>query len=96
MPKGYWIARISVNQPERYDEYKDLAGPAYKEFGAKFLVRGGDFAVSEGNARERNVVIEFPTYQAALDCYNSDQYAKARAVRQAISDGELIVVEGAE
>ncbi|MEN0002450.1 MAG: DUF1330 domain-containing protein [Pseudomonadota bacterium] len=96
MPKGYWIARISVSQPERYDEYKTLAGPAYKEFGAKFLVRGGNFAVSEGNARERNVVIEFPTYQAALDCYNSAQYAKARAVRQAISVGELIVVEGAE
>ncbi|MEM1376525.1 MAG: DUF1330 domain-containing protein [Pseudomonadota bacterium] len=96
MPKGYWIARISVEQPERYDEYKGLAGPAYQAHGAKFLVRGGKFDASEGEARERNVVIEFPTYQAALDCYNSQQYAKARAVRQEISVGELIVVEGAD
>ncbi|MEL6201114.1 MAG: DUF1330 domain-containing protein [Pseudomonadota bacterium] len=96
MAKGYWIARISAHTPERYDEYKELAGPAYKEFGARFLVRGGQFDVTEGEARPRNVVIEFPTYQAALDCYNSEQYAKARAVRQAISEGELIVIEGAE
>ncbi|MEL6920278.1 MAG: DUF1330 domain-containing protein [Pseudomonadota bacterium] len=96
MAKGYWIARISVKQPERYDEYKELAGPAYKAHGAKFLVRGGGFAVSEGESRERNVVIEFPTYQAALDCYNCDQYAKARAVRKEISVGELVVIEGTE
>ncbi|MEL6437097.1 MAG: DUF1330 domain-containing protein [Pseudomonadota bacterium] len=96
MAKGYWIARITVNAPERYDEYKNAAGPAYKEYGAKFLVRGGEFSVSEGEARPRNVVIEFPTYQAALDCYNSDQYAKARAIRQEISDGELVIIEGVE
>ena len=95
MAKGYWVARISVNAPERYDEYKNAAGPAYQKYGATFLVRGGKFDASEGESRERNVVIEFPTYQAALDCYNSPEYAIARAIRQEISVGELIVVEGA-
>lgn len=94
MAKGYWIGRIDVSDPDRYKDYISTATPAYQEFGAVFLVRGGKFEHSEGQSRARNVVIEFPTYQAAMDCYNSAQYAKARAIRQEISDGELIVIEG--
>lgn len=94
MPKAYWIARIAVNAPERYHEYIEAASPAYKEFGARFLVRGGEVAASEGEARPRNVVIEFHSMEKALGCYNSPTYAKARAIRQEISDGELIVIEG--
>lgn len=94
MPKAYWIARIDVTQPERYSEYVEAASPAYKEFGAKFIVRGGAIGGGEGESRGRNVVIEFASMEAALGCYNSDQYAKARAIRQEISVGELIIVEG--
>ena len=94
MAKGYWIARISVREPARYPDYVKTATPAYQRFGAKFLVRGGTFEGVEGDARARNVVIEFPTYQAALDCYNSPEYTAARAIRQAIADGELVIVEG--
>lgn len=96
MAKGYWIARIDVNAPERYDEYKNAAAPAYAEYGANFIVRGGQFDAKEGESRGRNVVIEFPSYDAALACYNSPAYAIARAIRQEISVGELIVIEGAE
>ncbi len=39
-------------------------------------------------------MIEFPSYQAAIDCYNSETYAKARAIRQSVADGEIIIVEG--
>ena len=92
--KGYWVARITVHQPERYPDYVKTASPAYQRFGAKFLVRGGAFEVTEGDARPRNVVIEFPTYQAALDCYNSPEYTEARTIRQAISEGELLIVRG--
>lgn len=94
MPKGYWIGRIDVNDADRYPEYVKLAGPAYQRFGAKFLVRGGEVAHAEGDARARNVVIEFPTLQAALDCYNSPEYVEARAIRQSISEGELIIIAG--
>jgi uncharacterized protein (DUF1330 family) len=94
MPKGYWIARLTVNDAARYPEYVALAGPAYGRFGAKLLVRGGAFQEAEGNARPRNVVIEFPTYQDAVDCYNSPEYTAARAIRQSIADGELIIIEG--
>jgi uncharacterized protein (DUF1330 family) len=96
MPKGYWIARITVNDPSRYPDYVAMAAPAYARFGSKLIVRGGTFEEVEGKARPRNVVVEFPTYQAALDCYNSPEYTAARKIRQAIADGEFIIIEGYE
>ena len=94
MAKGYWIARITVREPERYPEYVAMAAPAYARYGSKLIVRGGAFQDVEGTARPRNVVVEFPTYQAAIDCYNSPEYTAARAIRQSIADGEFIIIEG--
>lgn len=96
MPKGYWVARLDVSDAERYKDYVTAATPAYQEFGARFLVRGGAIVGSEGASRARNVVIEFPTVEAALACYNSETYTKARAIRQQLSEGELIIIEGHE
>ncbi len=94
MPKGYWIGRITVHDAERYKDYVATATPAYQEYGAKFLVRGGDIHETEGEARPRNVVIEFETIEKARACYNCETYAKARAIRQSVADGEMLVVEG--
>jgi uncharacterized protein (DUF1330 family) len=94
MPKGYWIAHITVREPERYPDYVKTATPAYQRYGARFPVRGGQYVAVEGDARPRHVVIEFPTYQDALDCYNSPEYTAAAAIRRAISDGEIVIVEG--
>ena len=93
MAKGYWIGRIDVHDPEAYKAYVETATPAYREFGATFLVRGGEFDPVEGQARSRNVVIEFPSYEAALACYNSETYRKARAIRQDVSEGELLIIK---
>ena len=92
--KGYWIGHVTVNDPDRYPEYIKTATPAYQRFGARFLVRGGEFQAVEGEARARHVVIEFPTYQAAIDCYNSPEYTAARAIRQSIAAGEILIVRG--
>ena len=81
MPKAYWIARIDVTDPETYKVYASGAAAAFQQYGATYLVRGGAFTAAEGQARSRNVVIEFPSYQAALDCYNSKEYQAARAHR---------------
>lgn len=96
MAKGYWIGRITVHDAERYKDYVTTATPAYKEYGAKFLVRGGHANPVEGEGRPRNVVIEFESYDKALACYNSPIYAAARKIRQEVADGELVVVEGFE
>lgn len=94
MPKGYWIGRINVHDAERYKDYIATATPAYREYGARFIIRGGDFDAVEGEARARNVVIEFPSVEAARDCYNSDTYSRAKQIRQEVSEGELIIIEG--
>jgi uncharacterized protein (DUF1330 family) len=96
MPKGYWIARVDVDDPEAYKAYVAGAGPAFREYGAQFLVRGGRCFAVEGLARARNVVIEFPSYQAALDCFHSATYQAARAHRVPVSTAEIVIVEGCE
>ncbi len=96
MAKGYWIARVDVRDTERYKDYVSTAKPAFERYGAKFLARGGAIEVLEGQARARNVVIEFPSMQAAVDCYNSEEYQAAKAIRQEVADAEMLVVEGFE
>ena len=94
MPKGYWIAQVDVRDAERYKDYVAAAKPAFEKYGAKFVARGGDFARLEGRVRARNVIIEFPSLAAAVDCYNSPEYQIAAAIRQEVADAEMVVVEG--
>jgi uncharacterized protein (DUF1330 family) len=94
MPKGYWIGRVDVADTEKYKAYVQANAVAFKKFGAKFLVRGGRFENPEGTSRSRNVVIEFPTYQAALDCWKSPEYQEALKLRVPVSTIDLVIIEG--
>lgn len=96
MAKGYWIAHVDVHDPERYKDYVATAAPAFQRYGARFLARGGAVTPLEGEPRGRNVIIEFPSVQAAVDCYNSPEYQAAKAIRQSVSEAEMVIVEGAE
>ena len=69
MPKGYWIVRVDVHDPEAYRAYIAANGSVFRKFGARFLVRGGQSVMPEGIVRERNVVLEFPSYADAVACY---------------------------
>ena len=93
--KGYWIARRDVKDPAHYKKYVEGSGKAFEEFEAIFLARGGPHQALEGQARERNVLIEFPSVQHALDCYHSEIYQKASENRLAAATGETVIVEGA-
>lgn len=95
MTKGYWIVRVSVNDEHRYPDYLRAARPAFERFGARFLVRGGHFEAMEGDARKRNVVVEFNDYETAVACYYSPEYQAAKAIRNAVAAADFIVVEGA-
>ncbi len=96
MAKGYWIATVDVHDLEAYKEYVQANGEAFAKFGAKFLVRGGEFENPEGKLRSRNVVLEFDSYEQAKACYHSPEYAKALAIRtrSGVSQGDLIIIEG--
>ena len=97
MPKTYWIARVDLHgDPETYKKYGETAKPAFERHKAKFLARGGKTEVLEGKARARNVIIEFPFMEEALACYHSPEYTAARAIRQTVSEGEFVLVEGVD
>ena len=96
MAKGYWIAHIDVTEPEAYKKYVEANGEAFIKYDARFMVRGGAFESVEGRSRARNVVIEFPTYEAALACYRSPEYQRALAFRTGASEGDIIIIEGYE
>jgi uncharacterized protein (DUF1330 family) len=95
MPKAYWIVRVSVRDQEHYPEYLAAARPAFEKFGANFIVRGGAYDVMEGQARDRNVVVEFKDRATAKACYDSPEYSAARIIRQKCADADFIIIEGA-
>jgi uncharacterized protein (DUF1330 family) len=94
MAKGYWIGRIDVSNDEGYKPYTAANPGIFKKFGGRFVIRGGQFEAPEGSSRKRNVVIEFPSYQAALDCYNSPEYQANIKVRTPHSTADIVVIEG--
>ena len=94
MPKGYWVAHVDVRDPEKYKDYVAANAIAFKKYGARYLVRAGKFENPEGSTRARNVVIEFPSYKAALDCWHSPEYKHALSIRMPISQGDIVIVEG--
>ena len=96
MSKGYWIVRVDITDFEKYKAYIAANAEPLKKYGARFLVRGGQFENPEGTSRTRNAVIEFPSYQAALDCWKSSEYQRAIELRRDVSTADLIIIEGYE
>jgi uncharacterized protein (DUF1330 family) len=92
--KGYWIAHVDVADAEAYQAYRNANAVAFAKYGARFLVRAGRGEVKEGALRSRHVVIEFKDYATALACYESEEYARARALREPVSQVDCVVVEG--
>ena len=94
MPKGYWLPQIDVTDMEGYKAYMAATRPAHEKYKGVALVRGGRSEVVEGHARSRIVIREFPDYAAALACYRSDEYQRARPLRLPHSQCDFLVVEG--
>jgi len=94
MTKGYWIARVDVADPEKYKAYIAANAEPFKKYGARFLVRAGRFENPEGTSRTRNIVIEFPSYEAAQDCWKSPEYQEAVKLRLPVSSIDLVIIEG--
>jgi uncharacterized protein (DUF1330 family) len=94
MSKGYWIVRADITDQDKYMSYVAANAEPLNKYGARFLVRAGQFENPEGTSRTRNAVIEFPTYQAALDCWKSPEYQQAIKLRQPVSTLDLVIIEG--
>jgi len=96
MPKGYWIVRVDVTDQEQFKAYAQANTEALTKYGACFLVRAGEFSVPEGQTRARNTIVEFPSYQAALDCWHSPEYQAAMQHRLLAATMDLVIIEGYE
>lgn len=92
--KGYWIAHNVVHDADAYKKYQAANAAPFAEYGARFVVRGGQQTNPEGTWNSRTVVIEFPSYADAVACYESDAYKAAYDLRKDISEGNLVIVEG--
>ena len=91
---AYWLARVTVTDSEAYAEYAKRATTAIESHGGKFLARGGRSTTLEGEDFPRTVVVEFPSFDQAVACYNSPAYQEAKACQEGAAVRNLSIVEG--
>jgi uncharacterized protein (DUF1330 family) len=95
---AYWIARARIDDPVAYKKYTDLVPGILKIYGGKVLARGGKYKINEGpETFHRFVVIEFPSLEQGVTCFNSPEYQTAAAFRRKGGGVvENVIVEGGE
>jgi uncharacterized protein (DUF1330 family) len=92
---AYIITQVDVEDPVRFEDYKPMVPASLEAYGGRYLVRGGEVENLEGTwAPKRLVLVEFPSVAKAKAWWNSNEYADAKAIRQAAAKTEMIVVEG--
>ncbi|HSN07741.1 MAG TPA: DUF1330 domain-containing protein [Hanamia sp.] len=95
--KAYVIVEITIHDQELYDEYKKLTPATIAAYDGKFIVRGGKTESLEGDwDPQRLVILEFPSVARAKEWWNSEEYSKAKAIRQRAATTKMLVVEGFE
>jgi len=92
---AYVIVDIEVHDTHAYDEYRKLVGATLTRYGGKFIVRGGNIDVLEGDWKpKRIVVLQFETLARAREWYDSEEYRKPKQMRMKAATGNIIAVEG--
>ena len=95
MPKGYMVAMITVSDMEAYEPYKAQTSALVEEYGGRYLIRGAEQDVKEGQPpHDRFVTIEFESVEKANAFYNDPRYVETRKIRHANSDGFGFIIEG--
>lgn len=94
MPKGYWIASLNIEDQAAYDEYRKRNAVVFAKHGGKFLVRGGPHETPIGTSRQHNVILEFPTHEAALACFRSPEYQEASQYLKQGCEVDLVIIAG--
>ena len=95
MSKGIWIAVYEkIENMETLKKYASKATIAIEKYSGQFLVRGGKNITLEGNRSPRTVIVEFPTFEDAKECYNSDEYQEAHNILKGSVKRNLQIIEG--
>ena len=94
MPKAYWINTFrSVSDPDRLAAYVELAGPAMRASGGRFLARGNPARIFESGVLERTTLIEFDSVDQAVAAYESRAYQAALSVLGDGAERDLRIIE---
>jgi uncharacterized protein (DUF1330 family) len=94
---AYWIARSHITDPATYKKYTDRVPGIVAQHGGRILARGGRHQIMAGPSTfERYVVIEFPTFEQGVACFESPAYQEASVFRVAGGIVETVIVEGGE
>lgn len=95
---AYWIARSKINDPVEYKKYTDRVPDIIRKYGGKVLARGGRYQIMEGpETFHRFIVIEFPTLEAGVACFESQEYVEAASFRRSGAGiVENVIVEGGD
>lgn len=99
---AYWMAHARINNPVEYKRYTNLVPAIIAKYGGKVLARGGNYKINEGGDDfrqfHRHVVIEFPTMEQAVACFESKEYQDAATFRRAGSAGVVqnVIVDGGD
>jgi uncharacterized protein (DUF1330 family) len=92
---AYIIVEIEITDPVGYEEYKTQAAATVKQYGGKYVVRGGRCETVEGDWRpKRIVVLQFENMEAARVWLNSPEYVEPRKQRHRTAKSRMILVEG--
>ena len=95
MTKAYWVATYKkIENKDNLGNYATKATETIKSYGGNPLVRGGKYKCLEGNDFPRTVIWEFPTYEDAEKCYNSDEYQEAYNILKGSAERNLQIIEG--
>ena len=96
MPKGYLVANIRVKDKDKFAAFSGMAAPVIKAHGGKVLARGPGAERHEGSVEGIVMMIEFESIDTARTFYLSDEYQAAKAVRDACTETDLMIIEGTE
>lgn len=90
---GMWIVHIDVKDDDRYAEYIERSSTAVAAYDGEFIARGGRYEQKEGKDYPRHVLVRFPTYDRALEAYESDEYQTIVDIAKESADRTLTIVE---
>ena len=94
MSKGYWVVRANISEAEEYSKYVQIATDIIAKYNGHFLIRGGDQVEFEESGFERTVVVEFNSFEDALECYKSNDYQSALKFVKNSSKRYVSIVKG--
>jgi uncharacterized protein (DUF1330 family) len=92
---AYIVVDIEIHDPVTYERYRQMTPPTIAAYGGRYLARGGETEVLEGDwLPKRFVILEFPDARQARAWWSSSEYGEAKKLRQSCATTRMVLTEG--